>query len=150
MIYDRHGTLMARSRPSFVVALIPSEVTDVKAELDTLAEMIGTDRSKLWARLLHHRGINYASFDEVVASEPYGPVMLVSDLPVAAVARVSEVLTALPGVDLEVQPTARLSVRTDRLRISSATSARSTKKSTSASSRAATRPTTSSGKTDWN
>ena len=102
MIYDNHGKLMARSRPSFVVALIPSEVTDVKAELDTLAEMIGTDRNKLWARLLHHRGITYASFDEVVASEPYGPVVLVSDLPVAAVARVSEVLTALPGVDLEV------------------------------------------------
>ena len=30
--------------------------------------------------------------------------MLASDLPVATVARVSEVLTALPGVDLEVQP----------------------------------------------
>ncbi len=105
MIYDNHGKVMARSRPSFVVALIPSEVTDVKAELDTLADMIGADRSKLWYRLLHHRGITYASFDEVVASEPYGPVVLASDLPVAAVARVSEVLTALPGVDLEVQPT---------------------------------------------
>ena len=115
MIYDKHGTLMARSRPSFVMALIPSEVTDVKAELDTLAEMIGTDRSKLWARLLHHRGITYASFDEVVASEPYGPVVLVSDLPVAAVARVSEVLTALPGVDLEVQPTRDYPHGTDRL-----------------------------------
>ena len=30
--------------------------------------------------------------------------MLATDLPVAAVARLSEVLTDLPGVDLEVQP----------------------------------------------
>lgn len=104
MIYDRHGTVMARSRPSFVVALIPSEVTDAQAELTTLAGVLGTDRRTLWYRLLHHRGVNYPSFDAVVVNEPYGPVVLASDLPVAQVARVSEVLTALPGVDLEVQP----------------------------------------------
>src|SRR5581483_9101211 len=50
------------------------------------------------------RGVTYPNFDSVVAGEPYGPVVLADDLPVAAVARVSEVLTALPGVDLEVQP----------------------------------------------
>ncbi len=55
-------------------------------------------------RLLHHRGISYPDFSAVVANEPYGPVMLATDLPVAAVARLSEVLNDLPGVDLEVQP----------------------------------------------
>ncbi len=37
-------------------------------------------------------------------NEPYGPVILATDLPVAVVARLSEVLSDLPGVDLEVQP----------------------------------------------
>jgi penicillin-binding protein 2 len=103
-IYDRQGVVMARSRPSFAVALIPSEVSDVHRELFTLAQILGVDERPLWYRLLHHRGVTYSSFDDVVTSEPYGPVMLVTDVPVAAVARLSEVLEDLPGVDLEVQP----------------------------------------------
>jgi penicillin-binding protein 2 len=104
MIFDRHGTVIARSRPSFVVGLIPSEVTDVDRELATLAGILGVDERPLWYRLLHHRSLTYASFDQVVVSEPYGPVILATDLPVAAVARLSEVLTDLPGVDLEAEP----------------------------------------------
>lgn len=104
MIFDRHGAVIARSRPSFVVALIPSEVTNVGGELKTLADILGVDQRPLWYRLLHHRGVNYDGFDAVVANEPYGPVILAEDLPVAAVARLSEVLGDLPGVDLEVQP----------------------------------------------
>ena len=103
-VYDRHGAVVARSRPSFAVALIPSEVTDARREIATLARVLGVDERPLWYRLLHHRGIDYEGFDAVVAAEPYGPVMLAADLPVAAVARVSEVLNDLPGVDLEVQP----------------------------------------------
>jgi penicillin-binding protein 2 len=103
-IYDRHGVVMARSRPSFAVGLIPSEVSNVDRELSTLAQILGIDERPLWYRLLHHRGVTYSDFGAVVANEPYGPVMLVTDLPVAAVARLSEVLNDLPGVDLEVQP----------------------------------------------
>ncbi|HTA39402.1 MAG TPA: hypothetical protein VK760_10010, partial [Candidatus Acidoferrales bacterium] len=33
IIYDRNGKVLVRSRPSFVVGLIPSQVTDVKGEL---------------------------------------------------------------------------------------------------------------------
>ncbi len=104
VIYDRHRAVMARSRPSFVVGLIPSQVQDVNRELTTLAGVIGVDAGLLSYRLLHHRGVTYSDFDAVVANEPYGPVILASDLPVAAVARLSEVLGGLPGVDLEVQP----------------------------------------------
>ena len=104
MIYDRRGVVLARSRPSFVVALIPSEVTDAKSELARLATVLGTSEAPLLYRLLHHRGIVYSDFASVVAGEPYGPIVLASDLPVATVARLSELLSDLPGVDLEVQP----------------------------------------------
>jgi penicillin-binding protein 2 len=104
MILDRHGAVMARSRPSFVVALIPSEVTNVDRELATLALILGVDERPPRYGLLHHRGVAYPSFEAVVANEPYGPVVLAEDLSVPAVARLSEVLTDLPGVDLEVQP----------------------------------------------
>ncbi|MDP9024575.1 MAG: penicillin-binding transpeptidase domain-containing protein, partial [Candidatus Eremiobacteraeota bacterium] len=104
IIYDRYGKVMVRSRPSFVVGMIPSEVTDVNGELKTLARTLGINEATLWKRMLHHRGVNYDSFDQVQVYEPYGPVILASSLPVATVARLSELLSDLPGVDLEVQP----------------------------------------------
>ncbi|MBV9028607.1 MAG: hypothetical protein JO311_08320, partial [Candidatus Eremiobacteraeota bacterium] len=104
VIYDRHGTVMARSRPSFVVALIPSEIGDPVNELKTLGGILGGSPAVLWYRLLHHRGVNYQTFADVVRNEPYGPVILERELPVASVARLSERLADLPGVDLEVQP----------------------------------------------
>lgn len=104
VIYDRYGAVLARSRPSFVVGLIPSQVTNPSGELANLAQILGVDADALWYRLLHHRGITYPSFEAVAQNEPYGPVILATDLPVAVVARLSEVLSDLPGVDLEVQP----------------------------------------------
>jgi penicillin-binding protein 2 len=103
LIYDRYGRVVARSRPEFVVALIPSLVKDVHAELQTVAQTIGVPATRLREQLLHHHGVNYRSFDEVVTYEPYGPVILASDIPVAKVSRLSELLNDLPGVDLEVQ-----------------------------------------------
>jgi penicillin-binding protein 2 len=104
VIYDRHGAVMARSRPSFVVGVIPSQVTNPYGELAKLGQILGVDDRLLWFRLLHHRGVTYPDFQAVAQNEPYGPVILEADLPVAVVARLSEVLSELPGVDLEVQP----------------------------------------------
>ncbi len=104
IMYDRHGTVLVRSRPSFVVGLIPSQVTDIDSDLQGLSTAIGVPVATLRDRLLHHRGIDYKTFDEVVANEPYGPVVLARDLPVASTARLSELLSDMPGVDLEVQP----------------------------------------------
>jgi penicillin-binding protein 2 len=104
IMYDRHGTVLVRSRPSFVVGLIPSQVTDIDSDLQRLSTAIGVPEATLRDRLLHHRGIDYKTFDEVVVNEPYGPVVLARDLPVASTARLSELLSDMPGVDLEVQP----------------------------------------------
>lgn len=103
LIYDRNGKVIVRSRPEFVVALIPSLVKDVDSELKTVARTIGVPAAKLQEQLLHHHGVNYKNFDEVVTYEPYGPVILASDIPVAKVSRLSEILNDLPGVDVEVQ-----------------------------------------------
>ncbi|MDQ2873237.1 MAG: penicillin-binding protein 2 [Candidatus Eremiobacteraeota bacterium] len=104
IIYGREGKVLVRSRPSFVVALIPSEVTDERAELATLAHLTGEPIASLQERMLHHHGVNYKNFDELAIYEPYGPVILATDLSVAKVARISELLNDLPGVDLEAQP----------------------------------------------
>ncbi|MDQ6823012.1 MAG: penicillin-binding protein 2 [Candidatus Eremiobacteraeota bacterium] len=103
-MYDRNGRILVRSRPSFVVGFIPSEIRNADGEITRLSHIIDVPRATLWRRLLHHHGVNYKSFDEVAIYEPYGPVILASEISVAHVARLSELLADLPGVDLEVQP----------------------------------------------
>ena len=104
LMYDRYGHVLVRNRPSFVVALIPSEVKDIKAELSVLAHTLGMREDDFWQRLYHHHGVNYENFDQVVVYEPYGPVILASDLSVKQMARLAELQNNLPGVDLEAQP----------------------------------------------
>jgi len=103
LVFDRDGRVVVRSRPEFVVALIPSLVKDIDSELKTVAQTIGVPESKLQQQLLHHHGVNYTDFDQVAVYEPYGPVILATDLPVAKVSRLEEILDDLPGVDVEVQ-----------------------------------------------
>jgi len=104
LIVDRHGTVIVRSRPSFVCALIPSEVKDIKATLRGLADILGVPESVLWQRLLHHRGVNYKNFDEVQVYEPYGPVILGDELSPSQMARLAESENDYPGVDFQAQP----------------------------------------------
>jgi penicillin-binding protein 2 len=102
-IIDRTGKAIVRSRPSFVVAVIPSELKDVASELKAVSAAIGVPVATLEDRLLHHHGVRYANLDELDANEPYGPVILASDLSVAKVVTLTELLVDLPGIDVEVQ-----------------------------------------------
>src|SRR5215472_185901 len=103
-ILDRHGVVLVRSRPSFACAMIPSDVQDINTTMHELSGVLGVSETLLWKRLLHHRGINYKSFDEVATYEPYGPIILVTDLSSTQVARLAESQDRLPGLDLEAQP----------------------------------------------
>ncbi len=103
-IFDRHGVVLVRSRPSFVCAMIPSDVRDVDATMNELARVLAIPASALWQRLLHHRGINYKNFDEVALYEPYGPIVLARDLTSTQMARLAEAQDELGGLDLEAQP----------------------------------------------
>lgn len=104
LILDKHGTVLVRSRPSFVCALIPSEITDIDKTLVQLSGVLGIPVEKLQHRLLHHHNVNYKNFDEVATYEPNGPVILASDLTAAQTARLAEAQSDLPGVDMEEQP----------------------------------------------
>ena len=103
-IYDRNGVVLVRSRPSFVCAMIPSDVRDITSTMHELSAAIGVPEALLWKRLLHHRGINYTDFDEVATYEPYGPIVLASDLTSSQMTRLAESQDRLPGLDLEAQP----------------------------------------------
>jgi penicillin-binding protein 2 len=104
LIVDRNGVVMVRSRPSFVCALIPSEVDSIDTTLHDLAGVLHVDEAKLRRRLYHHLGVDYAGFDQLLAAEPNGPVILASDLTPAQTAQLAESESSIPGVDLEEQP----------------------------------------------
>jgi penicillin-binding protein 2 len=103
-IYDRNGLVLVRSRPSFVCAMVPSDVHDAAATMHKLAGVLGVDEALLWKRLLHHHGVNYKDFDEVAVYEPNGPIVLASDLTSAQMSRLAEAQDELQGLDLEAQP----------------------------------------------
>ncbi len=103
-IYDRNGVVLVRSRPSYVCAMIPSDVKDPATTMRALSQVLGIPEAALWKRLLHHRGVDYKDFDELAGAEPYGPVILASDLSTAQMARLAESQDELPGIDLEAQP----------------------------------------------
>jgi penicillin-binding protein 2 len=103
-IYDRNGVVLVRSRPSFVCAMIPSDVHDAAHTMRELSSVLGIPEATLWRRLLHHHGIDYKNFDEVAVYEPYGPIVLASDLTATQMARLAESQDQLPGLDLEAQP----------------------------------------------
>lgn len=104
LILDRTGKVLVRSRPSFVCALIPSEVKDVEKTLAALSDVLHVPVEKLRHRLYHHHDKNYENFDQVVVYEPNGPVILASDLTPIQTARLAERQSDLPGVDMEEQP----------------------------------------------
>jgi len=112
LIVDRNGTIIVRSRPSFVCALIPSQITDIDKTVTALAGILHVERTVLFERLLNHRGVHYRDFAEVQTYEPYGPVILASDLRPAQMARLAEAQDDLPGVDLEEQPVRNYPYRT--------------------------------------
>ena len=104
LILDRHDQIMVRSRPSFVVALIPSQIKDIKSTIGALSSTLQIPPEQLWHRLYHHHDVNYENFAQVQTYEPYGPVILASDLHTSQMARLAETQPGLPGVDLEEQP----------------------------------------------
>ncbi|MEO0085868.1 MAG: penicillin-binding protein 2 [candidate division WOR-3 bacterium] len=88
-VFDRHGVLIADSRPSFTVTVIPTELPD--SALPILAGLLNTTSAELRRQL------------EPVAMVP-GPVSVRRDVDIATVARIEENNFRLPGVLIRVDP----------------------------------------------
>ena len=104
--------------------------------------MLHVPVATLRRRLLHHHNVNYDDFAQVQTYEPYGPVILATDLTPVQTARLAESQSDLPGVDMEEQPVRNYPYGKHRARTCSGTSASSTRTSTRRASATATRRTT--------
>jgi penicillin-binding protein 2 len=88
-IIDRNGELLADSRPSFSILLVPAEADTQAVEL--LASLLATPALEIWDRL---------------ASEEPGltPVRLRRDADLALVAQIEENSSSMPGVIVKMEP----------------------------------------------
>ncbi len=97
-ILDRHGTVIVRSKPSFICVIVPSEVIDPDRTIEQLAGVLGVDASRIWNRVLHHNGVNYKDFAELASLAPYVPVIVAENLTTAQISDLAEAQP--PGVDV--------------------------------------------------
>ena len=92
-LMDRNGTVIVRNRPSFNLALIPQEITDVEAMLDRLASLLGLDRAELGERWQKTRG-----------RARYYPVVVATNITRDQVEIVEENRLRLAGVEISMKP----------------------------------------------
>ncbi len=88
-IFDRNGTIIADSRPSFTIAVIPTETNDTALAL--LARIINQPLDELRRRL------------EPIAAFP-SPINIYRNADFATVARIEENNFRLPGVLVRIEP----------------------------------------------
>jgi penicillin-binding protein 2 len=93
VIYDRKGTVLVESRPSFNLMLIPHEIKDEGRALRVIAELLGRKRAELEASVKRGR-VRYGN----------RPFPLVADMSRDELAEVESARLVLPGVVVDVQP----------------------------------------------
>lgn len=104
LLYDRNGIVIARNRPSFVVQVVPMQLPDPIGEMHELSTILGIPEGTLWKRLLRQNGVTYASFADLSAAVPLGPINIAEDLNTATVGRFAERADRLPGMSVELVP----------------------------------------------
>jgi penicillin-binding protein 2 len=104
VIYDRHGIVIARNRPSFVVQIVPMQLEHPQAEIAALAQLLRTQPAELWRRLLYQNGVTFQDFDRLAASIPVGPINIAEDLTPAQVGRFAERSDNFPGMAVDLIP----------------------------------------------
>lgn len=104
VMYDRHGVVVARSRPSFVVEVVPAQLTDPHREVAAVARLVGAPETQLWRRLLFVNGATYKTFAALADAVPLGPIIIADDLHPEIVARFAEQSDKLPGIAVELVP----------------------------------------------
>jgi penicillin-binding protein 2 len=92
-LMDRNGTVLVSNRPSFSLALIPQEITDVEAMLDRLSLLLGLDRAELGERWQKAKG-----------RARYYPVVVAANISREQVEIVEENRLRLAGVEVAMKP----------------------------------------------
>jgi len=92
-LMDRNGTVLVSNRPSFSLALIPQEITDVEAMLDRLSALLGLDRAELGERWQKAKG-----------RARYYPVVVAANITREQVEIVEENRMRLAGVEVAMKP----------------------------------------------
>lgn len=92
-IFDRKGRILAETRPSFNLYIVPQEIRDFNQTVDGLAEILNIDRQEIVEKLALSRNM-----------PPSFPVKIKSDLTFDEVSKVEANRIFLPGVMIEIEP----------------------------------------------
>lgn len=90
LILDRHGKVLATSRPQFVVLAVPEMLAENPAAFTTLCKVLNVTKEDLQAIMRRERAAAYA------------PVRVAIDVPLDVVAKLQERRPVLPGITVEL------------------------------------------------
>jgi len=93
MILDRNGAVIVDNRPSYDLYVVPEEVHDVKALLESLSRLAGLEPTEIEEKL-----------DEAPLRYPFRPVCIKRDLSRDELAKVETHRFNLPGIIIKVAP----------------------------------------------
>ncbi len=93
IIYDRHGEVLARNRPSFNIEVILDDVANTKLLLDQLQTVTGITREELELRLA-----------DKTKRRRFEPRVVVRDASRDLIAKIAAHRFSLPGVIVQVRP----------------------------------------------
>jgi penicillin-binding protein 2 len=96
MIFDRYGTLLVESRPSFAISLVPSRINNEAGTLGALAALLGLSADDLTMELQEARQRSRRE-----------PLRVLKDVGLDVVSRVEERAGELEGVIVETIPLRR-------------------------------------------
>lgn len=93
VIYDRNGKILAETRPSFNIYIIPEDIKDFNQTVDGLAQLMNIERDEIIEKL------------KAASNMPSSfPVKIKSDVTMDDVAKVEAHRVYLPGVQIQIEP----------------------------------------------
>ncbi|RIL08610.1 MAG: penicillin-binding protein 2 [Proteobacteria bacterium] len=93
LIFDRHGEVLVKNRPSFSVELVAEDSPDPEFSIEKVAEILGRDAEAIKTTAKQQR-----------KRRPFEPRLLVRDITRDELARVMAARWQLPGVVVNVSP----------------------------------------------
>jgi penicillin-binding protein 2 len=93
LVFDRNGRLLVDNRPSFILGVIPENITNLDSLLSDLSRLVNIDCSAAKEKIIR-----------ALARDPFRCVHLKRDLSRDELARVETHMVTMPGVTIEVKP----------------------------------------------